>query len=407
MTAKERRRDLSERADALIDLVREQSGYISAPKLAEGERKLRRRVAESQPGSRTTWSRLILPSAAVVALGIGALLAWENRVPRSLAFTGDGAELHFSDGTDVAFLSGATGHIESIDSHGARLRLHEGMARVQVVHLPGAHWLFDAGPFLITVTGTSFTADWNRSDECLTVRLEKGSVAVNGPLSEDPIMLHEAQKLTVRVREKETLITAIDAPAPLGTAAPAASASASEPVLTERELVDPGAAARQANARGAASGMSWSAELARGQLDSILENAERRGIEAVLAEASSNDLAALADAARYRRRNDLARQALTAQRRRFAHTSRAQDAGFLLGRLDEAGGDVSAALAWYGRYLEEAPTGTYAAEALGRRMTIVQRKDGELAARPLADEYLRRFPAGPYVATAQAILRRP
>jgi len=239
------------------------------------------------------------------------------------------------------------------------------------------------------------------------VRLEKGSVAVNGPLSEDAIMLHDGQKLTVRVREKETLITAIDAPEALGTAASEASASASEPVLTERELVDPGAAPRQANARGAVSAMSWSAELARGQLDSILENAERRGIDAVLADASSNDLAALADAARYRRRNDLARQTLTAQRRRFAHTSRAQDAGFLLGRLDEAGGDVSAALGWYGRYLEEAPAGTYAAEALGRRMTIVQRKDGELAARPLADEYLRRFPAGPYVATAQAILRRP
>src|SRR5450432_1464114 len=175
MTSKERRRDLSERANALIDLVREQSGHISASRLAEGERKLRRHLADNQPGSMATWGRLILPAAAVVALGIGGWLAWENRAPTSLAFTGDGAQFHFSDGTDVAFLSGATGHIESIDPRGARLRLDEGMAQVRVVHLPGAHWLFDAGPFLITVTGTSFTADWNRSDECLTVRLEKGS----------------------------------------------------------------------------------------------------------------------------------------------------------------------------------------------------------------------------------------
>ena len=73
------------------------------------------------------------------------------------------------------------------------------------------------------------------------------------------------------------------------------------------------------------------AALAAGHLDRILDEAERAGLKATLERASSEDLLALADAARYRRRMDLAREALLAERRRFPDSPRALDAAFLLG----------------------------------------------------------------------------
>jgi hypothetical protein len=119
----------------------------------------------------------------------------------------------------------------------------------------------------------------------------------------------------------------------------------------------------------------------------------------------SDDLSALADAARYSRREDIARSALIAHRRRFAATWRANDAAFLLGRLEETAKRLGLALAWYERCLTESPSGTYTSEALGRKMTLIERLYGRGRARPIAQEYLRRFGNGTYAAAARALTR--
>jgi hypothetical protein len=127
-----------------------------------------------------------------------------------------------------------------------------------------------------------------------------------------------------------------------------------------------------------------------------------------LEKASSDDLFAVADAARYRRRMDLARAALLAVKKRFPGSSRALDAAFLLGRVEEANErGLVKAVAWYDEYLRRAPRGTYAAEALGRKMTLTNKLEGAEQARPLAEEYLRRFPNGSYAGSARALRRAP
>ena len=124
-----------------------------------------------------------------------------------------------------------------------------------------------------------------------------------------------------------------------------------------------------------------------------------------MAHASGADLAALADAARYRRRNDVAREALLAERLRFPKSERDSEAAFLLGRLEESKWDDNGrALEWYDVYLKEAPSGAYSSEALGRKMTATQRLEGAAAARQIADEYIRRFPRGTYAGAARALL---
>ena len=153
---------------------------------------------------------------------------------------------------------------------------------------------------------------------------------------------------------------------------------------------------------------NWAADLARGGSDAIVADAVALGIDNVLAQSSGDELAALADAARYTHRPDIARGAFLALRRRFSASDYARVAAFSLGRMeDDADQDRRAALAWFDAYLAEAPNGRYASEALGRKMTIVKRLEGEDAARSWADLYLRRFPNGTYAAAARAVTGAP
>src|SRR6185295_18935292 len=107
--------------------------------------------------------------------------------------------------------------------------------------------------------------------------------------------------------------------------------------------------------------------------------------------ASAADLNALADAARYVRRSDVARRTLMAELERFPHSPNAREAAFFLGGLaeDESGvGAAKTALEWYERYMAGNPHGTYAAQALGRQMILVHKLRGAAAARPIAEDYL-------------------
>jgi TolA-binding protein len=151
----------------------------------------------------------------------------------------------------------------------------------------------------------------------------------------------------------------------------------------------------------------WAHALAAGDWDRILADANRAGIKQTLAQASSDDLLALADAARYRLRGDLARDALLADRRRFPGSASALEAAYLLGRLAESHhGTVDQALQWYDVYLAGAATGPYASDALGRKMTATNGLHRADDARALAREYLRRFPGGSYAGAARALLEQ-
>ena len=145
--------------------------------------------------------------------------------------------------------------------------------------------------------------------------------------------------------------------------------------------------------------------MARGDFEAVVEAAERRGIDAVLAHGSRTELAALADAARYTRRNRLAGRALLAERERFPESAEGREAAFFLGTMAEESGERSGALSWFGRYLREDAAGTYTAQALGRKMLIESRR-GSATAGIDAEEYLHRFPSGSYADAARLILKQ-
>jgi len=329
-----------------------------------------------------------------------------------------GVRLLFNEGTKVELSPGARGRLRAVDKEGTRVVIDQGSASFDVARSKDRRWFVEAGPFSVAVKGTFFSVSWEPSSERFELRLEHGSVVVSGPIAGGDIELRAGQRLIVNLPKAEALISEMQAD-PMA----ASSSAASLPSLG-RDSAGGSAAAASANSAGAAvkssspavapissaskveRKSSWSEYLAHGHWDRILTEAEARGVDATLETASSEELFALADAARYRRRSDLARAALLAQRRRFSGSARSLDVAFLLGRVEESG-NRARAIGWYDEYLERAPRGSYAAEAWGRKMVLTSELKGRAVARPIAEEYLRRFPSGSYAKAARALCDEP
>ncbi len=352
---------------------------------------------------------------------------------------------------------------------GARLRVEEGEARFDVVHLPHAAWSVEAGPYVVYVTGTAFDVRWSGADEVIEVRMRSGSVQVGGPMLPERVTLRAGQRLTAKLASNElhigeargadVRVAAADgaparpqaqpspsadpaadpappAPEPQPAVAPAPSQpapapsplppsplspQATSPPVPAPEPVAPAqeasgaAAARPAIAHRAPAHVNpvswlprtWPSAITSGNAARVVTEAESHGLDKTLFEVDSTALVALADASRYSGRPEIAVRAFIAERQRFPNTPAAHAAAFFLGRLADDRGEVAAGLAWYRRYLAETPQGPYAAEALGRKMLAVERISGRDAARSVAAEYVERFPNGTYMLQAHSILANP
>jgi TolA-binding protein len=317
----------------------------------------------------------------------------------------EGLKVVFNEGSRLELTPGTRSRLRVVDRDCAHVAIERGRGSFQVVHKTNRRWLVDVGPFLVTVTGTVFTVSWDPLSEEFDLRLREGSVVVHGPVSAGEITLRAGQRLVSNLAKEETVITE-ETPAHASAEPPSAPAA---PAVTPPGLQPsaPGAPPAPVAARAAQHAVDhqWSHKLARGQWDRILQDANRIGVEATLSEASGEDLFALANAARYRHRLDLARSALLAQRRRFPGSPRALEATYLLGRVEESRESGTAqAIAWYDEYLTRAPTGPLVGEALGRKMTLTDKLEGPARSRSLAEEYLRRFPKGNYAGSARELL---
>ena len=373
----------------------------SSPPFAD----LEARVAERWARGRRR--RASLAAATVVLTGLSGIWVrthFNGRSPAPISLTVDGrpvpptsvapevgsttaSVLSFSDGTRIELAARARGRLLELTRHGGRVALDEGRAHVQVAHRHGAAWLFQAGPFAIAVHGTAFSVAWNSNDAHLDLLMETGVVSVTGPVAGGEIVLRAGERLSIGLRNRAP------AAAPIPSAAPAPA----QGKVADSDVDRPTGRPRPSD--------RWPAVLADGHAAAVVAEARRLGISSVLASRSSEDLAALADAARFQRDAGLARQALLAQRRRFAGSARAAEALFLLGRVeDETSGASERALAWYDRYLAEAPNGADVSEALGRKMMVLERKHRRQEAAAIAAAYLQRFPRGTYAAAAEALV---
>jgi TolA-binding protein len=313
-----------------------------------------------------------------------------------------GIQLFFNEGSSFVLTPGSRGRLREIAGDGARFSVEDGAAAFEITPNAARRWTIDAGPFLVTVKGTAFNVSWDPVNERFELMLRRGQVVVDGPVAGGRIPLRARQRLVIVLPRGETTISddsVNDDVSPRAHASeppsPAAGSKVKRPPA--HQIVAVAAPVR-------AEGRRWAEFLAAGRWDRILAEADHDGIDETLRSASSGDLLALADAARYRRRVDLARAALLAHRRRFPDSVTTLDTLFLLGRVEESSADGgSRAIRFYDDYLARAPKGAYAAEALGRKMILTRDLGGPGKARPIANEYLLRFPGGSYAGAARAL----
>ena len=305
--------------------------------------------------------------------------------------------LAFSDGSNVRMAARTRGRVVEVNSQGATVALDSGKASVDIVPRPHARWIFEAGPFRVNVHGTSFTVAWNPAAAVFEVYLSRGAISVASPVAGPQIEMRAGQSLRANLRDQTvTLGTTGRAVPPVTDNPPVATPSPEPPREAPAAPVEPA---------GRWSHRGWMTALAENRAADILADADRRGPAAALKRADSDDLWALANAARYAGRYPLAEQALGAHRTRFPSSARSREAAFLLGRLHEGDHDGPAdALGWYDRYLAES-RGAGVSDALGRKMTVLQRWNRRTEALTVARDYLRRFPHGTYAQAARALIR--
>jgi ferric-dicitrate binding protein FerR (iron transport regulator) len=394
--------DRDDALDALGRMARMHlTGDVSPQEEAEARRRLRAHLAREPLAERARRKAKLWIGAAAMAAVVAAIFVGRPLLPRpALTFdvdvpvvsqrdyllvpsTAPSGHVTFSDGSKLTLSPGARGRIVALHAEGAEIGLEDGRANLEVVHRAGARWSVAAGPFAVVVTGTAFDVRWSSADELFEVDLHSGSLTVRGPLAASGIELAAGQKLVADLRAGQLRIERVAPEAPDDTSAMTA------PTM-------PGESA------------SWMQRVAAGDFRGVLADADQRGLDNTLLQSTLADLVALADAARYAGRVDVAHRALLAQRDRFARSSAARTAAFLLGRLaDTSESQPAAAIGWYDRYLAETPGGEFASEALGRKLVAVQRVSGAASSRPIAHEYLRRFPQGPYATKARELTLSP
>lgn len=355
--------------------------------------------------------RYVVATAAAAAFVVASLgMHWRGERPQAAiqfhVLPGDGIgkvgayvaptsdaplDLKFTEGSVVELKPGARARVAETTARGATVLLETGRAAVDVVHRDRAEWTIMAGPYSVRVHGTAFTVEFDPKTQLFDLVMRSGVVTVEGPGISQPVEIRGAQHFVHR--------------AGLGSESPeprpsAQKDQASAPDLQEPEL--PASSVR--NTSGGGSGApTWEGQVRRGEYSTVLRDAERRGIPQVLATANASEILALANAARFSGRTNLGRDAYKALRQRFAGTPTATSAAFLLGRLMETSAPQEARR-WYERYEQEAPKGSLVAAAMGRRLVLTQAMGNRAESQRLAEEYVRRFPDGPYAGVARKIV---
>jgi hypothetical protein len=359
--------------------------------------------------------------AGVVALGSAGALAgallFTHTAPAQLSFEVAGGaldangrvlgqehtQIKFSDGSEATLERGTEARITNITERGADVVLAHGSMRVHIAKKPQAAWKVAAGPYDVRVTGTAFDVSWSNQAQAFDLRMETGAVIVTGPLAASGIVLRAGQHLFGGVAEGRLTV---EGGSP--SASPTPAVAAVEPVAPleprsapESEGAAPSPLTPNAAPHAGAEAHTWTRQVAQGHFNAVLDEAEQRGLDRTLSGGSLEELAALADAARYAGRSAVAKRVLMAERQRFPSSGPARDAAFFLGRIAEESG--GGAVEWYERYVSESPRGAYASQAFGRKMMLLYKQRGTSAAGPVAAEYLSRYPNGPYAAAARKI----
>ncbi|HEX2736141.1 MAG TPA: FecR domain-containing protein [Polyangiaceae bacterium] len=392
--------------------------------------------------------RLAIPVAAA-ALALTGLVVWYGGTAETLTYTVQGdatdrvdgamldgasasgrdgagwlntratnARVAFSDGSSLDLGPESAIQLAILGPHNAQAHLGRGHLRADIQHTDTTKWQFIAGPYQVNVVGTRFDLDWDGS--ALDITMHEGRVVVDGPGSRHwalgagarEHLIDDSNSASERDQQASN-----SGPASKPSALPEQSAfqSPRDNAGTERSVQPRSPETRQTpearqnteaqhSSEARSPELQWPALVAKGQFARVLKDAKELHIEP--SSLNERALTALGQAAGYSGEPELARRCWRQIRSKHATRQGAARAAFYLARLAEQQGDARQALEWLGLYAQEAPTGSFAAEALGRKLVLIRQLDGAGGrAREVAKEYLRRFPEGAYAEIAQATIK--
>jgi len=396
-----------------------------------------------------TW-RLSLLGAAACAAGIAFFVS--RPTPLSYAVDGAGAgragavgerlvasssaplSLRFSDGSQVTLPAQAEAHVDALDAQGATVALEEGAVDVAVVHRAHTRWSIRAGRYVIRVTGTKFSAAWDRRTDALTVTMREGSVEVTGPGMKAPARVVGGQRLRTNgatadhagdppevIVEDATTVAAREVAAPqlpveAEPAAPSeevaaaleAPAPADKVVSRTRDRGSDRRASRvrrpvAAQTRLAMADAEWRGLESRGRLKEALAAALRDADwNQSCQQLGSEDVVKLGDIARVAGRPDLAEVAYRRAVQRFPGADRAY---YGIGKVAfDQRKDYAGAGNAFETYVQRFPRGPLVHQAVGLWLESREKAGDNAGARHAAAAYLRFFPDGPKATEARGIV---
>jgi transmembrane sensor len=350
------------------------------------------------------WRILLL--AGATAAGAVALWSWTNGpvtfqvgASGTPGQTGDlvrGATeglvpVRFSEGSSIILHEDTRLRVLATDTRGARMLIEDGTvdASIASARIGKKHWSFEAGPFQVQVTGTRFTLSYCALDQSFGLAAHEGQVIVSGACLSAPTPVAAGSRLDLSCLARR---------APATQTASLSALLLPEPASADT-VVPSGKSGRTF--------LTWRELLATGRLKDAVRAAERADFERVCQAASAKDLLALADAARLFARTARAVTALRVLRQRFPSSAEASTAAFALGRISfEQKRAYPEAVDWFATYLREQPSGPLHGDCVGRLMEARLRAGDQAGAHSDAEQYLRRFPEGPYASEARGILAK-
>jgi len=297
----------------------------------------------------------------------------------------------FSEGSSLLLRDGGRIRVLSLEAGATQVLAEDGIVDATIVHRKAGptKWEFDVGAYRVTVNGTRFRIAYQSSTRALRVSTEEGQVTVAGGSLPAPTTVSAGESLSPAEAPRPALVVD-DPPEPVAdVAVSAAPAAPPEPSQMPKGVP----------------GVRWQELISAGRLREGLRAAERTDFDLACETATLKELLALAEAGRFFGPSKRAVSALSALRRRFPRSPEAGTAAFTLGRIaSEKEGAYSRAADWFEIYLREQPSGPLMGDAFGRLMGARLRSGNRAGARASAQQYLRRFPEGPYAAEARDIL---
>jgi hypothetical protein len=411
---------------ALGELAQRAAAEPVSPSVhASGRMRLMLAATARRSEKRRAFSPLLAAAAAMLVIGGGAFAFYSQLRPLQYEVYGGQrfasnyvgalatapAYVKFSDGSEIDAKPGSRLRIDETHSNGARVLVERGTAAARVKHRDRSRWVFAAGPFNVRVIGTKFDLDWDPQAQVVSLTLHEGAVEVESPVGQSHCVVRAGQRFQASLQTGTMTLENIQA-SPVSAPSAAATREGGTPstISPARKAASEPASLKHAESshpRLRVTQARWAKLVKRGEFETVVEQALAGDLGATLKSCTAAEARALADAARYTDRAALAERVLLTIRTRFPSTHHGDAAGFLLGRTTETSGKPEQADRWYARYLDEAPSGEYAADALAGRMRAQLAVSGAAAAKPIAREYLRRFPEGVHLRMARRLADQP